>query len=332
MPRFRLQLLAGLLPLLLLLPGCARKRAADTAKAAGFSVRFQTDWFPEPEHGGYYQAQAKGFYAAEGLDVHILPGGPNSGYLTAVATGRADLGMGNSDDVITAISQGVPVKIVAAEMEHDPQGVLFHRSHPVRTVRDLAGRVVMAGPASVWVQVVQKRYGIKFRLQPLVGDLARFMNDPAFVQQCFVTNEPYFAAQRGAHPGAILTSKLIPEYDPYRVIFVGDTFLARHPDVVRRFVRASVRGWIDYVTGDPRPAEALLRKLRPDLPAGIFPYSLDAMKRYRLVRGDPARGERAGLLTRARLQQEIDLLRQLGVLEHPVTVDQVATLEFVPPP
>ncbi len=295
-----------------------------------FPVRFQTDWFPEPEHGGYYEALAKGYYAEEGLSVRILPGGPNSGYLTAVATGRADLGMGNSDDVITAISQGVPVKIVAAEMEHDPQGVLFHASHPIHTVRDLNGKVVMAGPASVWVQVAQKLYGIHFQLQPLVGDLARFMDNPAFIQQCFVTNEPYFAAARGAHPKAMLTSTQIPRYDPYRVIFVGDSFLARHPDVVRRFVRASVRGWIEYVTGDPGPADALLKKLRPDLPAGIFAYSLAAMKRYHLVQGDPARGERAGLLTRARLQQEISLLEQVGVLEHPVTVDQVAALDFVP--
>jgi len=323
-----------LLPAVLLATGCGHRApgAATEAPDGRMQIRFQTDWFPEPEHGGYYQALAKGYYAAEGLDVQILPGGPNSGYLAAVATGRADLGMGDGDDVITAVARGVPVKIVAAEMEHDPQGILFHDEHPVRRVADLDGRVVMAGPASVWVQVVQKVYGVNFKLWPLGGDLARFMNDPQLVQQCFVTNEPYFARERGARVGALLTSQLCPDYDPYRVIFVQDDFLARHPDAVRRFVRASVRGWVDYLTGDPAPAVARLRALRTDLPAGLFTYSLGALRDYHLVLGDPARGERAGLLTRERLQREIDLLRRVGVLDRPVTVDQVADLEFVPPP
>ncbi|HTX66868.1 MAG TPA: ABC transporter substrate-binding protein [Opitutaceae bacterium] len=322
------------LSILALTAGCSHRAAGADAPAAGapVKIRFQTDWFPEPEHGGYYQALAKGFYAAEGLDVTIVPGGPSSGYLAAVATGRADLGMGNGDDVITAVARGVPVRIVAAEMEHDAQGILFHAAHPVLRVADLDGKVVMAGPGSVWVQVVQKVYGVHFQLLPLAGDLARFMNDPAFIQQCFVTNEPYFARARGADPGAMLTSQLCPEYDPYRVIFVQDDYLAHHPDVVRRFVRASVRGWIDYLTGDPAPAVARLRQLRPDLPADFFPFSLGALRDYQLVLGNPAKGERAGLLTRERLQREIDLLRRVGVLDRPVTVDDVADLEFVPPP
>ena len=314
------------------LAGCSKGTTAPPAAGGPVKVRFQTDWFPEPEHGGYYQALAKGFYAAEGLDVEILPGGPNSGFLTAVATGRADLGMGNSDDVITAVARGVPVKIVAAEMQHDAQGILFHEEHPVRTVRDLDGKIIMAGPASVWVQLVQKRYGIKFNLRPLAGDLARFMNDPTYLQQCFVTNEPYFAQERGAKAGAVLVASLCPEYDPYRVMFAGRGYLAKHAEVVRRFVRASAQGWVDYLTGNPAPANALLRRLRPDLTDDFLAYSIKTMKDNRLVLGDPARGERMGLLTRERLQRQIDLLHEVGVLDQPVTVDDAATLEFIPPP
>ena len=313
-------------------PGCAKKLAAPLAGGAPFPIRFQTDWFPEPEHGGYYQAEARGFYAAEGLDVRILPGGPSSGFLTAVATGRADLGMTNGDDVITAIARGVPVRIVAAEMQHDAQGILFHEEHPIRSVRDLDGKTIMAGPASVWVQLVQQRYGIKFNLRPLAGDLARFMNDPTFIQQCFVTSEPYFARQRGAHAQAVLVARLCPEYDPYRVIFAGQGFLAQHPDVVRRFVRASVRGWIDFLTNDPTPATTRIAALRPDLPAAFMAYSIQAMKDNQLVLGDPEHGERMGLLTRDRLQREIDLLHGVGVLDKFVSVDDVATLEFIPSP
>jgi NitT/TauT family transport system substrate-binding protein len=311
--------------------GCARSGPTAESPEAPFKIRFQTDWFPEPEHGGYYQALARGFYKAEGLDVEIVPGGPNSGFLTAVATGRADLGMSNGDDIITGIARGVPVTMVAAEMQHDAQGILFHEEHPVRTLHDLDGKVVMVSPASVWVQFVQKRYGIKFDVRPLAGDLARFMNDPTFIQQCFVTNEPFFARQRGAHAGAVLVSRLCPEYDPYRVIFARNSFLAAHPKLVQRFVSASIKGWIDYLTGDPEPANRLLRRLRSDLPDRFFAYSIKAMNDYHLVLGDPARGDRMGLLVRGRLQQQIDLLGEVGVLDRPVSVDQVANFSFQPP-
>ncbi len=324
-------MLAAALTVALAVGGCSRRESPAEAAGAPLKVRFQTDWFPEPEHGGYYQALARGFYAAEGLDVEIIPGGPNSGFLTAVATGRADLGMSNGDDIITGIARGVPVTIVAAEMQHDAQGILYHEENPVRTLRDLDGKIVMVGPGSVWVQFVQKRYGIKFNLRPLAGDLARFMNDPTFIQQCFVTNEPYFARKRGARASAVLVARLCPEYDPYRVIFARNSFLAAHPDLVRRFVRASVRGWIDYLTGDPAPANRRLEQLRPDLPADFFGYSIKAMNDYGLVLGDASRGERMGLLTRQRLQQQIDLLTEVGVLDRPVTVDQVATFQFLPP-
>lgn len=314
------------------LAGCGRSDPAAPAApgaAALVKVRFQTDWFPQPEHGGYYQALARGFYAQEGLDVEILPGGPNAQVMTGVATGRAQLGMTNGDDVMVAVSRGVPLKLVAAEMQRDAQGILFHAANPIRDLRDLDGKTVMAGAGSVWIQLMQQKYGIRFNLLPLVGDLARFMNDPRFVQQCFVTNEPFFARQRGADVGALLIAH--PGYEPYRVMFTSDTFLAANPDVVRRFVRASVRGWIDYLTGDPAPGNALLRQARPDLSDEFMAFSIQAMKDYRLVLGDPARGERMGQLTAERVATQLRLLRELGVMDRELRVEDVARFDFLPP-
>ncbi|HVZ65315.1 MAG TPA: ABC transporter substrate-binding protein [Lacunisphaera sp.] len=315
--------------LALLTGGCGRHEADASNPAGRVKIRFQTDWYPQPEHGGYYQALAKGYYAAEGLDVEILPGGPNAQVMSSVALGRADLGMTNGDDVIVAIARGVPIKMVAAEMQRDPQGILFHAEHPLRTLQDLEGRTLMAGAGSTWLEVLRKKLGIHFNLMPLVGDLARFMNDPTLVQQCFVTNEPFFARQRGANVGALLIAS--DTYEPYRVMFTGDEFLARHPDVVGKFVRASVRGWVDYLTGDPSPANQLLAAKRSDLTPEFMAYSIKAMNDYKLVLGDPVRGEAAGQLTAARLQKQIALLQEIGVLDKPVKVEDVATFEFINP-
>jgi NitT/TauT family transport system substrate-binding protein len=313
---------------LVLVAGCGKKSA--TADANGrIKIRFQTDWFPQPEHGGYYQALAKGYYAEEGLDVEILKGGPNAQVMTTVATGRAQIGMTNGDDVIVAVGRGVPLKIVAAEMQRDAQGILYHAEHPIRDLRDLDGKTIMAGAGSIWLQVAQKKLGVHFNIQPLVGDLARFMSDKNFIQQCFVTNEPFFVRQRGADAGALLIARR-GEYEPYRVMFTSDAFLVEHPEIVRRFVRASLRGWVDYLTGDPTPGNKLLQQVRSDLPDEFFAYSIKAMKDYQLVLGDPARGEKMGQLTAARLETQLKLLTELGFLERPLSVKDVATFELLP--
>jgi NitT/TauT family transport system substrate-binding protein len=309
--------------------GCGQKTPAVAASGATLvKVRFQTDWFPQPEHGGYYQALAKGYYAAEGLDVEILPGGPNAQVMSSVAVGRADLGMTNGDDVIVAVARGVPIKMVAAEMQRDAQGILFHAEHPIRSLQDLQGKTIMAGAGSAWIEVVRQKLGVKFNLIPLVGDLARFVNNPEFVQQCFVTNEPYFVGQRGVSVGALLIAN--ETYEPYRVMFAGQTFLTQHPDVVAKFVRASLRGWVDYLTGDPAPANKLLAAKRSDLTPEFMAYSIKAMNDYQLVLGNAAKGERVGLLTAARLTKQIALLQEIGVLDKPVAVNEVATFEFIP--
>jgi NitT/TauT family transport system substrate-binding protein len=326
---FRFPTLVAVAGLSLCLAGCGRNDAVR-APAGLVKIRFQTDWYPQPEHGGYYQALAKGFYAAEGLDVEILPGGPNAQVKQQVALGKVEMGMTNGDDVIVAAARGLPIRMVAAEMQRDPQGILFHEEHPLRDLRDLQGRTLMAGSVSTWLDVVRKKLGVQFNQMPLVGDLARFMGDPTLVQQCFVTNEPYFARQRGARVGAILIAS--DTYEPYRVIFTSREYLARHPDLVAKFVRASIKGWVDYLGGDPEPGNALIRAKRPDLTPEFCAYSIKAMNDYRLVSGDPAKGEFVGQLTAARLQKQIDLLREIGVLDQPVTVADVATFEFIPKP
>jgi len=312
--------------------GCGKKAVEPSAVdvVAPVKIRFQTDWYPQPEHGGYYQALAKGYYAAEGLDVEILPGGPNAQVLASVAVGRADLGMTDGDEVIVAVARGVPVKMVGAEMQRNPQGILFHTEHPLKSLKDLQGRTVMAGTSSPWIEVLRKKVGVEFTLLPLVGDLARFMASDEFVQQCFVTNEPYFAKQRGANVGVILIAS--DTYEPYRVMFTSREYLAKHPGVVEKFVRASVRGWVDYLSGDPAPANKILAEKRSDLTPEFMAYSIKAMNDYKLVGGDPAKGEFTGLLTAARLEKQIKLLQEVGVLDKPVAVDDVATFEFIPKP
>src|SRR5258707_1115815 len=130
----------------LVLPGCRRNATpapASVGPAALTKVTLQTDWYAEPEHGGFYQALIKGYYREAGLDVEIIQGGPATRPQQVVATGQADFALGRSDDVIVWATRGVPLVMVGALMQRDPQALMFHSESGIRTFKDLDGRNIM---------------------------------------------------------------------------------------------------------------------------------------------------------------------------------------------
>ena len=314
----------------LLAAGCGRKETspANTSGPALERVRMHLDWHPQTEYGGYYQALARGFYREAGLDVEIISGGPGVPFKETVALERVEMGCTDGNDVIVAISRGVPLVIVAAEMQRNPQGILFHLEHPVADFAALQGRTFMAGPGSAWVEYLRRSQGIAFDQLPLTADLTSFLADKRMVRQCFVTQEPYFAEQSGARVGTLLIAD--SGYAPYRVIYTSREYLKRRPEAVRAFVAASLRGFDDLIDGDPEPAFAALRQANALMTPEVMAFSREAMKSLRLVQGDPARGERTGLITRERIAQQIETLQSLGQLGKALTVDDVAAFGYAP--
>jgi NitT/TauT family transport system substrate-binding protein len=309
-------------------PGCAREEKA-APKSALRKVSLQTDWFPQAEHGGFYQAEAKGFYREAGLDVRLLPGGPGAGINLKVAKGDADFGMNRSDDLILAASQGLPVLIVAAVLQHDSQVVLVHETSPVKTLDDLAGRTVTASVGMAWIPWLKKSRGIDFAVRPQTYGLAGFMADPEAIQQGLVTNEPYVARQNGV---AVRTLMIAASgFDAYHAIFCRRELARMEPDVVRMFVAASIRGWRDYLENDPTPAHTLILKANTQMTPGLLEFSREELILRNLVRGESTRGEAIGQIELHRIARQIEMLRELKILEHGLPAEAVATKEFLPP-
>jgi NitT/TauT family transport system substrate-binding protein len=312
--------------------GCRRNDtvvpAAAVDTAAPRKVTLQTDWFPQGEHGGYYQALAKGFYAEAGIDVEIWPGGPGAGIKLKVARGDADFGMLRSDDVILAAGNGMPFVMVAATMQHDAQGLMVHADSPVKTFQDLDGRTVIGNVGMAWFPYLERRFGIKIERRQNTYGLGEFLANPDTIQQCLVTNEPFFAEKNGRKVRTLPLSS--SGYDSYQTVFTRRDFIRSSPDVIRAFVQASIRGWRDYLEGDPSAANAIILKRNREMTPELLAFSRHEMIRHSFVRGDPRKGEDIGQLSLERLADEMNTLVSLKILPAPIAISSVATTEFLP--
>lgn len=315
--------------MLLLGAACSRTRSeAGAGEGSGkplIKVRLQTDWFPQAEHGGFYQALAKGYFKEEGLDVELLPGGPGAHIKPKIVGGDAEFGMNPATDILVAADRGLPLVIVGAYLQHDHQALLLHADNPVRRFEDLDGKTIIASPSLVWIQYLQKKYGIKINLQPVPYGLAQFMADARSIRQCIITNEPFLAKQQGV---AIRTMPLRDAgYDAYHVLFCRKEFVEKNPALVRAMVRASLRGWKDYIEGDPSPAHQLIRERNQNMSAEFLDYSRSQMIHHQLVSGDSKSGEKIGQFKTARVQELIVLLQGIGMVSKDLSVDQVLRAE-----
>lgn len=326
-----MQRMAPLLALAALLAGCAKTPAGPT-DAQGrplTKIILQTDWYAQADHGGYYQAMMKGYYREAGLDVQIDQAGPMVPVGVKLATNIAQFGIGRSDEVIVQVARDIPYVIVASQMQHDPQALMMHPENPVNSFKDLNGKSIMTVPGANWIRFLQTRYHMEFSVIPLNFGMGQFMADKDFIQQCYITNEPYYVEKNGVHPKVMLISD--SGFDPYRVLYGNTDFVSKHPAETRAFVQASIRGWEDYMHGDPTPANQEISRRNIPMTADFIAYAIRVMREHNLVWGDPAKGESTGSLSRARLQDQINFLQDLGVLDHPVRVEDVADFQYTQP-
>lgn len=319
---------AAAIGLALLQTACSPENASSEAVPLE-PVVLQTDWFPQPEHGGFYQALAKGYYDEEGLEVTILPGGPNAMSTQKVLSGRAHFAMNRADTIYSLASRDVPITLVMATLQHDPQGILLHADNPIDSLAQLDGQRVMAIPGLTWVQWVQAKYGITLEVIPHDFGMERFLQDAAFMQQCLLTNEPFYAEQAGFRTKVLRLNEA--GFDPYHGIYCLQSLSENNPDLVARFVRASLRGWKDFILGDPQPAFDLIAERNPRMTPTFMGFSYAALRDHLLVTGSATDGSAVGQLDPARLRQMVADLEALGLSDPLVRPADWFTVRFTTP-
>ena len=297
-----------------------------------FKVTVQLDWVAEPEHGGFYQAQARGFFREEGLDVTLIPGGPGAFVMPSVATGKADIGQADSTNTFLQQAEGLPVVQFAAVFQDDPSGILVHADSSVRRFEDLQGRTIIARPEWAFLKFLEKKYALKFTIVPQNFSVAAFLGNKDALQQGYFIAEPYHITKAGGKMPRFL-STWDAGFRAYAVLVTNRKFAREHPNELRAFLRAYIRGWRDYLEGDPQPAHAAMKKANDNNTDEFMMFSRKMILDEKLVTGRDADGgpRQIGRLDPARFTRQIAQLEDLGILpKGKVTAATAMTTEFLP--
>lgn len=311
--------------------GVALALIASSPARAEEPFVFMTNWYGQAEHGGYYQALAKGLYKEAGLDVTIKMGGPQINTIQLLAAGKADCIMGSSDiQILKTREQGVPAVTVASVFQNDPQGILAHAD--VTRFEDLKNKTILVGTAgrSTYWPWLKANFGLKEeQARPYTFNLQPFIADPNTAIQGYVTYDPYAAKNAGIDSNFLLFSD--NGWPPYaNTIVCMEETIKNKPDAVAAFVKASMTGWKSYLSDDRTAANAMIKKDNPQMTDGQMDFAVRAMKDRKLVTGGDAATQGIGTITADRLKKTYDFLVGAKIID-PAKVDLKSTfdLQFV---
>lgn len=297
-------------------------------------VTFGTNWLAQAEHGGYYQAVADGTYKKYGLDVTILPGGPQANNRLLLPVGKIDFYMGgNMLQAFAAVENNIPTIAVAAIFQKEPQVLIAHPDQGVEKFTDLKNLptifVGKEGLASFY-QWMKSEFGFKEeQVKPYTFNAQPFLADKKSAMQGYLSSEPFVIEKTGGiKPKVFLLAD--EGFDTYSTTIETRTELVqKNPDLVKRFVEASIIGWYNYLYGDNKAANALIKKDNPEMSDDKIAYGIAKMKEYGIVDSGDTLKLGIGAMTEARQKSFFDKMVKAGVVKANVDYTKSYTLQFV---
>jgi NitT/TauT family transport system substrate-binding protein len=312
----------------------AADKATDTAAAKALDkVSFGTNWVAEAEHGGFYQAVADGTYRRYGLDVTIVPGGPQVNNQLLLAVGRIDFFMSaNTLQSFEAVAQDIPTLAVAAMFQKEPQVMIAHPGRGIRDLRDLRGLTLFISQEGfiTYFQWLKREFGLTdAQVKPYTFNPQPFLADPNSAMQGYVTSEPYAIEKvTGVKPEVLLLADY--GFDSYSTLIQTRRDLVdRKPDLVQRFIDASIIGWYTYIYGDNRAGNDLIKRQNPEMTDALVAYSVAAMREHGIVDSGEAKELGIGAMTDAHVESFFDKMVKAGIVKAGLDWRKSYTLRFV---
>ena len=311
--------------------GCSNQKpdssSTSTNNSSQHRVTLQLNWFPEAEHGGFYAANVRGFFADEGLDVTIQPGGPKVPVVQQLDSGRVDFAVMNADRIVFARAKGVDIVAVLTPMQHSPHCIMVHRSAGINKLEQLSDVTLAVGSGPAFYQFMARQLPLKnVKTVSYPGSIGPFLANDRFAQQAYVFSEPFLARQKGANPVCLMLSEL--GYDPYASLLVtrGATIRER-PDLVRKMVRACITGWRDYLN-DPGPANDFIGRINPEMNPPLLEFGAREIGKL-CVLPDGA-NDIFGSMTLVRWETLVRQLEETDLIEAgTVQADRAFTTQFL---
>ncbi len=298
-------------------------------------VTFATNWRAQAGHGGFYQAVADGTYKRYGLEVDIQMGGPQVNNRPLLAAGKIDFLMaGNLLLSFDNVKNGVPTVVVAAMFQKDPQAIFAHPGQGYDTFADLKKAPVALiskdGQFSFW-QWMKADHGFKDeQLKPYTFNIAPFLADKKSVQQGYSISEPLSIKKQGGFDPVVhlLADQGFSTYST--TIETRADLIKNKPDLVKRFVEASIIGWYNYIYGDNTAANELIKKANPDMDDAGNLGSIELMKKLGIVDSGDSLKLGIGAMTDARVKDFYDKMVKAGLYKPgEVDLSKVYTTQFV---
>ena len=306
--------------------------AAVSAQAAD-KVIFGSNWRAQAEHGGYYQAVAEGIYAKYNLDVEVRQGGPQVNHPQLLAAGRIDFNMGsNIFEDLNFVQSNVPMVNVAAIFQKDPQVLIAHPGAGNDSLAAMKGKPILISKTAVttyWT-FLKATYGFTDdQIRPYTFNPGPFLADKNAIQQGYVTSEPLAIEKAGKFKPVV---HLLADqgYGSYSTtIQTSKKLITEKPQLVQRFVDATIEGWYSYLNGNNAKANALIKKDNPEMDDEQIAYSIAKMKEYGIVDSGDAKTLGIGAMTDKRWKDFFDFSVKANL--YPATLDYKAayTTQFV---
>ncbi|MEM1039162.1 MAG: ABC transporter substrate-binding protein [Pseudomonadota bacterium] len=295
-------------------------------------VSFGTNWLAQAEHGGFYQSVADGTYAACGLEVEIVSGGPQVNNRALMLAGKLQFHMGGDMlQAFSAVEQDIPVVVVGATFQKHPQVILAH-PESASTWDELKNLTLLIGDNGFqsYYQWMVKEHGFTIeQRQPYTFNPAPFLADKKKGMQGYLSSEPYVVEKEGGFkPNVFLIADA--GYSTYATTIetMADT-VANKPENVKCFVEGSIKGWYNYLYGDNAAANALIKAANPDMTDDKIAFAIEKMKENGIVDSGDAETLGIGAMTEEKIADFYNKMVAAGVVSADLDVKKAYTLQFV---
>lgn len=299
------------------------------------AVTFATNWKAQAAHGGFYQAVADGTYKKYGLEVTIRQGGPQVNNRPLLPARRIDFLMtGNLLHSFDNVKNGIPVVVVAAMFQKDPQALIAHPNQDYEnfsSLKDAPVALIAKDGQFTWWQWLKVVHGFKDEaLRPYNYNLGPFLSQPKSIQQGYSVAEPIYIEQQGKFKPVVhlLADHGFSTYST--LIETRAETVKNNPDLVQRFVDASIIGWVNFMHGDRTAANALMMKDNPEISLAEIEASVLLMKEQGIVDSGEASVNGIGAMKADRIADFYAQMVKAGLYKsNEVDLSKVATTQFV---